>query len=133
MKVIIFKHATGEREEITMSNNTEQDEQTRFEGWAIVELMGHNTIAGYVSEQSIAGVAMLRVDVPATDSQPAFTKFYSGSAIYGITPTTEQIATIAVKRLTVRPVSEWVVPDSQRRPALIDSTLDEDDEEGWQS
>lgn len=102
-------------------------EQTAFEGFAIVELMGHNMIAGYVSEQSIAGVAMLRVDVPATATQLAFTKFFGGAAVYGITPTTEEIAARAAQRLSVRPISTWVVPDPvARRPALVD-TMTEDE------
>ena len=105
-------------------NNTAQ--QTAFEGWAIVEIMGHNTIAGYVSEQSIAGTAMLRVDVPANEHQPAFTKFYGGSSIYGLTPTTEEIATHAAKRLAVRPVSLWTVPEPQPRQ-LVDSRAVEPD------
>lgn len=35
-------------------------------GWAILELMGHRRLAGYVSEQEIAGAAFIRVDVPGT-------------------------------------------------------------------
>jgi hypothetical protein len=96
------------------------EEQSKFEGWAVVELMGHNTVAGFVSEQTIAGAAMLRVDVPAVDERGAFTKFYGGSAIYGITPTTQEIAERAAQRLRVRPVSEYVVPAPPVRPALVD-------------
>ena len=44
-----------------------QESEQKFEGFAIVELMGRNVIAGYVSEQVIAGAALLRVDVPATE------------------------------------------------------------------
>jgi hypothetical protein len=35
-----------------------------FEGWAIVELMGHRRLAGYVREVELAGAGMLRLDVP---------------------------------------------------------------------
>lgn len=41
---------------------TEQRET--FEGWAIVELMGHRRLAGYVRQAEQFGVAMLRLDVP---------------------------------------------------------------------
>ncbi len=68
------------------------EEKTAYEGYAIVELMGRNVIAGYVSEQTIAGVAMLRIDVPAVGEIEKYTKFVSGGAIYGITPTTQEIA-----------------------------------------
>lgn len=39
-------------------------EPTAFEGWAIVELMGHRRLAGYVRQAEQFGVAMLRLDVP---------------------------------------------------------------------
>ena len=42
---------------------TETTEKT-FEGWAIVELMGHRRLAGYVTETELAGAPMLRLDVP---------------------------------------------------------------------
>ena len=104
-------------------------EQNAYEGHAIVELMGHNVIAGYVSEQTIAGVAMLRIDVPAVGEIEKYTKFVSGGAIYGITPTTQEIAERAAQRLRSRPVNEYVVPVPPARPALIDSTAGDDDED----
>ena len=109
-------------------------EQNTYEGHAIVELMGHNTLAGYISEQTIAGVAMLRVDVPAVGDVPAYTKFVSGGAIYGITPTTQEIAERAAQRLRSRPVSEYVVPVPPRQPALVDSTAadDQDDDSEYE-
>lgn len=107
-------------------------EQNTYEGHAIVELMGHNTLAGYVSEQTIAGVAMLRVDVPAVGDVPAYTKFVSGSAIYGITPASQEVAERAAQRLQVRPVAQFLLlPAPVQRPSLIDSTAgdDRDDDE----
>ena len=41
------------------------------EFWAIVELMGHQRIAGKVSEETIGGAALLRVDVaPNATARP---------------------------------------------------------------
>lgn len=117
---------------------TDQNQERQFEGHAVIELMGRSTLAGYVSEVTIAGAAMLRVDVPAVGNQPAFTKFVGGSAIYGITPTTPEIAQRAAERLRVRPVSEWTLPDRDLRPALVDSMAGEtlaeaeDDEEDYE-
>jgi len=105
-----------------------QESEQKFEGFAIVELMGRNVIAGYVSEQVIAGAALLRVDVPATERQPAYTKFFGGTSIYGITPTTEEIAKRAAERLNIRPVSEWVVPTPTGRQ-LVDTTADDFEDE----
>src|SRR5262245_4954119 len=36
----------------------------RFEGWAVLELMGHRRLGGYLREVSIAGAGMLRIDIP---------------------------------------------------------------------
>lgn len=36
-----------------------------FEGWAIVELMGHRRLGAWVSEVELAGAPMLRLDIPA--------------------------------------------------------------------
>lgn len=105
------------------------DEKTAYEGWAVVELMGRNTMAGYVSEQTIAGVAMLRVDVPATDGVEKYTKFVSGNAIYSITPTTQEIAERAAVRLRVRPVSEYVVSVPLQRLELVDGITHDGDQE----
>lgn len=35
-----------------------------FEGWAILELMGHRRLAGWVEEVQLAGHGMIRLDVP---------------------------------------------------------------------
>lgn len=75
--------------------------------WAIVELMGHRRIAGMVSEQSIGGASMVRVDVPETSNQPAFTQFYGGQALYCLTPTTEEIARAVAERSCARPVERY--------------------------
>lgn len=91
-------------------------EEKPYEGWGIVELFGHQQIAGMLSEQSIGGTAFLRVDVPELDGTQAFTKFFGGGAIYAITPTDEATARIAVASIQARPVNVWMVPD--RRPAL---------------
>ena len=40
------------------------EERKAFEGWAILELMGHRRLGGLVTEQEIAGAAFLRIDVP---------------------------------------------------------------------
>lgn len=38
-----------------------------FEGWAILELMGHRRLAGFISQVEMFGAAMLRIDVPGPD------------------------------------------------------------------
>lgn len=85
--------------------------------WAIVELMGRQVVAGQVSEVNVAGTEMLRVDVPAVVDEgygdiPAYTKFFGGGAIYGITPVDELGARAAVLALRKRPVQEYVMSRS---------------------
>ena len=87
-------------------------EQTKesFNEWAKVELMGHNVIVGRVSEATMAGGAFLRVDVPAIGPNKAYTKFFSPSAIYGITPLAEDVARALVERFRQEPVSRYEMP-----------------------
>jgi hypothetical protein len=76
------------------------DEQRKgIDTWAVVEIMGHKRIAGHVTEEPIAGTNMLRIDVPAVDGRPAYTVYHGGSAIYGITPCTEELARRAASDL----------------------------------
>ena len=84
--------------------------QETFECWAVVELFGHQKIAGKVTEQSIAGSAMLRVDVPDVGGQPAYTRFFGNGAIYSINPTSEEIARGMVPRCWSEPVSHYELP-----------------------
>jgi len=82
-------------------------------GWIILELFGRQTLAGLASEQLIAGSTFLRLDVPEVDGVAGFTKFFGGSSIYAITPTTEEMAKAAVKRLQPRPVDPWILDMKQ--------------------
>lgn len=90
------------------------EEQRTFDSWGVVEVMGHKKFAGHITEQVIAGSALVRVDVPAAVvriSRPqydergyaigyagtektvgAFTKLVGVASIYCITPTTEEVA-----------------------------------------
>lgn len=81
-----------------------------FEGWAILELMGHRRLGGHVSEATIAGSSFIRIDVPAPDGQKPATQFYSPSAVYAITPTTEQMARQVAAMAQPRPVERWELP-----------------------
>lgn len=82
------------------------DQSTVFEVFALVELFGHNKIAGKVSEQVIAGTGFVRVDVPDTGRKPAYTRFFNPSAIYGITPVDET----AMIRLAESIYSPEIIP-----------------------
>lgn len=102
-----------------------EEQRETFQGWAILELMGHRRLAGFVSEQQVAGAAFVRIDVPAVDGADA-TQFYSPSSVYCITPCGEQLARDVAHSAQPRPVNEWDLP---RRAALEAGEVVEDAEE----
>lgn len=66
----------------------------KFEQWGIVELMGHQRAAGRrLSEETVGGANMLRVDVP--DGETFRTAYYGASAIYALHVTDERVARAA--------------------------------------
>lgn len=93
-----------------MSNVSE-----KLDLWCIVELFGHQQIAGRCTEQNIAGTNMLRVDVPETNEQPSFTKFYGSAAIYAINPVTEDVARAKAQMLNVKPIEAWSIKEMQKK------------------
>ncbi len=81
--------------------------EEKFELQAIVELFGHNKIAGKVSEQSIGGSTFVRVDVPNTTDQPSFTRFLHPNAIYAINPVSAEVALAMAERIRSKPIEIW--------------------------
>lgn len=98
-----------------------------FDQWCLVELFGHQRIAGRVSEQTVGGCAFVRVDVPAVDDTPAYTKLYGNGAIYAITPVTEEIARAAAKTYRVVPVSPYEIPELRQLRSQGAIPFDDDD------
>lgn len=82
-------------------------DQGKFEAWAIVELFGHQRIAGKLSEQSIGGAHFVRVDVPDVNGRAGFTKLYTQGAIYGITFVDETVARMAAAQMRIEPVKAY--------------------------
>jgi len=58
-----------------------------FDGWAVVELLGHRVRYGRASEVTMFGEAFCKVEIP---SEPPAVEFYSGKALYGIRPASEE-------------------------------------------
>lgn len=87
-------------------------ESKGFNEWAILEIMGHNTYAGRVSEQTVGGASFVRVDVPAVESLQPFTKLFGASSIYCITPVTEEVARARAATLRQQPLTVWDLPES---------------------
>jgi hypothetical protein len=99
------------------------DKPEKFSEWAKVELMGHNVIIGQVSEASLAGGAFLRVDVPSFNGSPAFTRYFSPNAIYGISPVTEEVARALLTHYRHEPVSRFEMPQLAEKSTEADYAL----------
>ncbi len=85
-------------------------EATSFGSWAILELMGHRRLGGYVTEETRFGVAMCRIDVPAIDAHAGYTQYYTASAIYCVSPTTEVLARGVSRGNRPAPVMQYELP-----------------------
>ena len=99
--------------------------------WAILELMGHRRLGGWVSEVEVFGSKMCRIDVPKMPIEvvelngpvaclPTMTgpiaihctQFYSGGSVYCVTPCTQDTALDAAKLSQPAPVQAWEMPKS---------------------
>lgn len=105
-------------------------EKPAFEGWAILELMGHRKLGGMLSEAVVGGAAFIRIDVAAEESQPAATQFYAPAAVYCITPCTEETARGLARGMRPAPVSRYELLPAQtaQRVVDVDPNPDHDDE-----
>lgn len=128
----------------------EETTQNHFEGWAVLEIMGHNKFSGYVTTVVYGSTAFFRIDVPEVPKRErktpydsfiqdvrvpggsvvteapvqAFTKIFGAGSIYCLTPCTEKFARKAAERdAGSRPVSVVSMPSI----AQIDAGLDLDD------
>jgi len=104
--------------------------ESSFEQWAILEIMGHNTFAGRVSEITIGGASFIRISIPATGDKPAFDKIFGASSVYCITPVTEEVALDMASRLRQEPIQPWQVSEAFREKLMAPAPkVDYDDED----
>lgn len=130
--------------------------QASFEGWAIVEVFGHQRYAGFVTTEAFGQAVLFRVDVPplaerervtkhygydddgkavppgSTVKESAvqgYTKFFGPGAIYAMTPCTQDAAEKAVESMQSRKVSVVSIPpDAATLPPHQDEDDDGDDD-----
>ena len=95
--------------------NEEVKQESAWSGWAILELMGHRKLVGVVSECVIGSQAFIRIDVPSplADAPPVAAQFYSPSAVYCLTPTTEEVARQVAGQHLPAPVQRWELPAAE--------------------
>ncbi len=98
----------------------------KFELHAIVELFGHSRMAGLVSEQTIGSASFIRIDVPETAQQPAFSRIVNPSAIYAINPVTEEVAIQMARQLNEKPIQAWDIRTMQQKLMALKQTEEEE-------
>lgn len=128
-------------------------DNAKFEGWAVVEVFGHQRYAGYVTTEAFGQAVLFRVDVPpleererltkhygyddAGNSIPpgstvkeaavqGYTKYFGPGAIYAMTPCSREVAEEAVAAMQTRKVS-IITRAPEPRPALARAHDDDDD------
>ena len=93
--------------------------ENKFEVFAIVELFGHQKLSGKVTEHNVGSATFIRIDVPETKGQPAFTRLVNPSAIYAINPTTEEVATAKAEQLQTAPIDAWDIRRMQEKMVAL--------------
>jgi hypothetical protein len=127
-------------------------QQARFDGWAIVEVFGHQRYAGYVTTEAYGQAVLFRVEVPPLDERErvtkhheyldghgvppgsivkevavqGYTKLFGTGAIYGITPCTREAAEKAVAAMQTRTLTLVALA-----PERALSAPDDDDREDF--
>lgn len=110
-----------------------ETQQAQFDGWAILDVLGHQRYVGYVTTEAYGAAVLFRIDVPALEARervtkrpgygsdgqywPAgttvkegavegYTKLVGAGSIYTITPCTKDAALKAVEDAQPRPLME---------------------------
>jgi len=98
------------------------ESEQKFEAWGLLELFGHQRIAGKLSEETIGGCHFIRIDVPdlpaaesdnyrpARSATPGYTRYFTQGAIYSMTPTSEAAARAMAANLRTVPVQAYDLP-----------------------
>ena len=92
--------------------------ENKIELFAIIELFGHQRIAGVVTEQTIGGASFIRVDVPEIKESSSFTRMFHPNAIYAINPVTEEVMRGSAESIRSKPIQAW---DAREMLSRIDS------------
>lgn len=104
--------------------------QSVFREWSILELLGHVTLAGLVSEEERFGAKLGRIDIPGPGDTMT-TQYFSAGSIYRLTPTTETIARAVARQRQPEPVHRWELPALPAPDEPTPDGPDDDPDEGY--
>jgi hypothetical protein len=110
-------------------------QNTKFDTWAILDMMGHQRLAGRVTEETIGGVSLLRVDIPELNNIPAWTTYITANSLYQMTPVTEELARSMAAKIGKMPITFYDLPQQWREkiqssPAGLPAPDDDDESYG---
>lgn len=114
--------------------NTQAPTQ-KFECHALVELMGHQQMAGFISEQTFGPATFFRVTVPETSEGPSFDRILNPAAIYAINPVTEEVAKARAEQIRFKPLTGWDIRqmtkpvNDETGPRRLEGHDDDDDDD----
>lgn len=127
------------------------EEQSKFEGWAIVEMMGHRREIGFVTTEHYGAASLFRVDSPQFDDRefelerpqyvegqlvpagskvkraaiPAKSCLVGPGSIYALNPCTEETARKAIEQGIYRPLILLSIPErAQLTSAEVEAAID---------
>ena len=132
----------------------QSNEQNKFEGWAIVDVLGHQRYAGFVTTEAYGAAVLFRIDVPKLDERervtvrpgyvgdqylPAgatvkegavegYSKLIGAGSIYAITPCSMEAVLKAVEETQRRPLMVVSLPPNAALPPAADLGGDNDDD-----
>jgi len=136
-----------------------EPKQAAFEGWAIVEMMGHQREIGFVTTEAYGQAVMFRIDVPDLPERefeltvpeytqegtlrqwtpagskvkraavPARSRLVAPGSLYAINPCTQEAALTALERTISRPL---ILIEVAKGKALAapEAILEGDDDDG---
>jgi hypothetical protein len=81
--------------------------EEKFEIFALINLFGHNQLAGKVTVLPLGAATLLRVDVPKTKLIPEFTRFINPTAIYSMDPVTEELMQARAEMIKAQPIDVY--------------------------
>jgi len=133
--------------------------QVNFEGWAIVEMMGHRKETGFVTTQAFGQAVLFQVDTPELpereyvlespqyadgrfcpigtkvrrSASPARSCLVAPSSLYAINPCSEQAALSVIERSMARPLIILELPEQAALPEYDPDAQgpNDDDDDGY--
>lgn len=102
-------------------------ENNKLELFAVVELFGHQKMAGKITEHNFGTATFIKVSVPETEQQPAYDRLLNPSAIYAINPVTEEVANEMAKSFQQRPIESWDIRKMNEKLLSLKASNQSDD------